>query len=93
MGRKHILFIGNYGPWIDGIAWLTDELVVAVGEHFDLSGETDMIALAVMLFDFNKMTMRTLVGKFIPTLDYFKNRRLGGKLLTEPRLIFQFRGQ
>ena len=86
-----ILFIGMYGPLIDGIAWLTDELLAAGGEHFDLSGETDKVAPAVMVFDLNKMTMRTLVGKFINTLDYFKTRRLGEKPLTEPRLMFQFR--
>ncbi|MGH7493045.1 MAG: hypothetical protein ACREOO_11690 [bacterium] len=87
---SRILFIGNYGPWIEGIAWLTDNLVVTVGEHFDLSGKTDMMAPAIMLFDFNKMTMRTMVGEFIPALNYFKTRRLGGELLTEPRLMFQF---
>ena len=86
-----LLFIGNYGPSIDGIAWLTDELLVAVGERFDLSGEYDKVAPAVMILDLEKMTMRMLVGNFIKSLNYYKTRKYGEKPLFEPRLAYLFR--
>ncbi len=85
-----LLFISNYGPLIEGITWLTDEMLVAVGERFDLSGEFDKVAPAVMIFDLNQMTMRMLVGNFIKALDYYKTRKYGEKPLFEPRLIYLF---
>ena len=88
-----ILIIGMYGPGIAGMAWLTDELLVTVGTHYDLSGDFDKTAPAVMIFDLNKMNRRTLIGNFINALDYYKTRRYGEKPLIEPRLMYQFRGK
>ncbi|MCH8128260.1 hypothetical protein IIC38_20285 [candidate division KSB1 bacterium] len=88
-----LLFSGMSGPETVGIAWLTDALLVTVGTLWDLSGEFDKTAPAVMIFDLDKMTRRTLIGNFINALDFYKTRRLGNKPLTEPRLMFLYRGK
>ncbi len=88
-----ILFISRYGPGIAGMAWLTNALLVAVGERFDLSGKFDKVAPAVMIFDLNKMNRRILIGDFINALDYYKTRRYGERPLVEPRLMYQFQGK
>ncbi len=85
-----LLLISNYGPLIDGIAWLTDDLLVAVGERFDLSGEFDKVAPAVMTFDLNQMTMRMFIGDFIRSQLYYTTRKYGAKPLSEPRLAYLF---
>ena len=88
-----IFTVGRYGPGIVGIAWLTDALLVTVGTEWNLKGDYDKTAPAVMIFDLDKKTWRTLTGNFINALDFYKTRRLDHKPLTEPRLMFLYRGK
>ncbi|MEX0721637.1 MAG: hypothetical protein WD059_13275 [Balneolaceae bacterium] len=84
------LFTGNYGPWIRGVAWLDDNLFVAVGEVNDLTGPNDKITPAVLIFDLNDQSIRIFIYEYILASNYHKKRNSPALHLTEPFLFLDF---
>jgi len=78
-----ILYAGNYGPGINGLAWVTGNLFLAVGTIWDLTERNkDKVAPAIMLFDFESMKMRTLIGNYIEASVFYRNRPAGFSIET-----------
>ena len=81
---------GLYGPAVNGLAWMNDNLLVAVGAIWKL-GDSDSVAAAVIILDLKEMKMRTLSGDFLQASYYYKNRT--NTFAIEPTLMFKHSGR
>lgn len=82
-----VLRSGTYSPEINGLAWLNDTLLLAVGATWKL-GRPDSVAATLMILDFVEMRMSTLTGNFVVASSYYGKRT--GSFVVEPFLVFKF---
>lgn len=77
----------NYGPILNGIAWLSDSLFIIVGAVFKEIDSKEYLPL-IYIFNVDLLKVRTYKGRtflltneLINTMDFFIN---------EPKLIFSY---
>ena len=80
----------NYPPF-NGFTWLSNDLLVMIGETYHFTRETviDSVGPSISVFDFQSMTVRVLVAGFIPKDTYFKNP--DDHVTVEPDLILYYK--
>jgi hypothetical protein len=83
--------VGSNYPPFNGFAWLSNDLLVMIGEAYHFTKETviDSVAPSVSLFDFHVMSVRVLGGRFVPKDEYLKNP--DGHVTVEPDLILDYK--